>query len=236
MDESHSPGGWTARRVGNGTQKSLSGERREVMKLDAKFYGEIRKAKDGSLVPDDEYDVFLVKDNAFASVLPLYREACVRLGADASQVAAVDAMIERADAWRAENPHRLKVPDAAGERLLDVSAVQGGEAAAATVSIDVVRQRALDFAEGYRFGHEDGIEGNAEDADTAWCRSKASEELAASQARNEQRCEGRYQVPQTSPPRIEGFDVTYRCALPNGHSGPHGAASAPSAPTPAKET
>lgn len=36
------------------------------------------------------------------------------------------------------------------------------------------------------------------------------------------RCDGRYPVPQTSPPRDEPFDVTYRCALPNGHDGPHG--------------
>jgi len=36
------------------------------MKLDAKFFGEIFKAKDHSRVPDDEYAVFLAKDNAFA--------------------------------------------------------------------------------------------------------------------------------------------------------------------------
>jgi hypothetical protein len=35
------------------------------------------------------------------------------------------------------------------------------------------------------------------------------------------RCEGRYPVPQTSPPRDEPFEVTYRCGLPRGHSGPH---------------
>jgi chromosome segregation ATPase len=35
------------------------------------------------------------------------------------------------------------------------------------------------------------------------------------------RCEGRYPVPQTAPPRDEPFDVTYRCALPKGHEGPH---------------
>lgn len=36
------------------------------------------------------------------------------------------------------------------------------------------------------------------------------------------RCEGRYPVPQTAPPREEPFDVTYRCARPKGHDGPHG--------------
>lgn len=34
-------------------------------KLDAKFYGEIRKVKDGAVVPEDEYVVFLAKDTAF---------------------------------------------------------------------------------------------------------------------------------------------------------------------------
>ena len=37
-----------------------------------------------------------------------------------------------------------------------------------------------------------------------------------------ERCEGRYPVPQTSPPRSEPFEVTYRCALLKGHDGPHG--------------
>ena len=39
---------------------------------------------------------------------------------------------------------------------------------------------------------------------------------------DEWRCDGRYPVPQTSPPRDEPFGVTYRCALPKGHEGPHG--------------
>lgn len=38
----------------------------------------------------------------------------------------------------------------------------------------------------------------------------------------DERCEGRYPAPQTSPPRDEPFDVTYRCARPKGHDGPHG--------------
>lgn len=46
--------------------------------------------------------------------------------------------------------------------------------------------------------------------------------FAAMTAGDEERCEGRYPVPQTAPPREEPFDVTYRCALPKGHEGPHG--------------
>lgn len=88
------------------------------MKLDAKFYGEIRKVKDDSIVPDDEYVVFLVKDNAFARAVYKYREECITLGADREQIDSVTRMIIRIEDWRAANPHRLKVPDAKGEKLL----------------------------------------------------------------------------------------------------------------------
>lgn len=88
------------------------------MKLDAKFYGEIRKVKDDTVVPDDEYVVFLAKDTAFANVLPAYREECVNLGCDDEQIEAVDRMIGRLKRWRLHNQHRLKIPDAAGEKLL----------------------------------------------------------------------------------------------------------------------
>lgn len=87
-------------------------------KLDAKFSGVIVKTKDGSIVGDDEYVVFLAKDTAFANILPLYRDECVALGADAEQIAAVDRMMRRLREWREANPTRLKVPDAAGEKLL----------------------------------------------------------------------------------------------------------------------
>lgn len=95
-------------------------EQKAYEKLDAKFYGNIYKAKDDSRVGDDEYVIFLAKDNAFAAVLPQYREKCVEMGADAEQIAAVDAMLERLHAWREAHPERLKVPDAAGEKLLNV--------------------------------------------------------------------------------------------------------------------
>ena len=89
-----------------------------MAKLDAKFYGHIFKAKDNSHVDEDEWCVFLAKDNAFANVLPMYLEECIRLGADEEQVAAVQRMIGRLHTWRTNNPDRIKVPDAAGERLL----------------------------------------------------------------------------------------------------------------------
>jgi len=88
------------------------------MKLDAKFYGEIRKVKDDTIVPDDEYVVFLAKDNAFASAILDYRDQCLALGADEEQLEAVDRMIARLFEWRKANPDRCRIPDAKGEKLL----------------------------------------------------------------------------------------------------------------------
>jgi hypothetical protein len=95
------------------------------MKLDGKFQGYIYKVKDGSVVPDDEYVVFLAKDNVFAAILPLYLEECFRQGADIDQIAAVKRMIERLNKWRDDNPERCKVPDAKGERMLDLPESDG---------------------------------------------------------------------------------------------------------------
>lgn len=87
-------------------------------KLDAKFYGTIRKVKDDSVVPEDQYVVFLAKDNAFASILPLYFEKCVDLKCDQEHLDSLVRMIYRLDEWRKANPHLCKNPDAKGEKLL----------------------------------------------------------------------------------------------------------------------
>ncbi len=88
------------------------------MKMDAKFYGEVRKVKDDSIVPENEYVVFLAKDNAFAAILPYYQQKCVEFGCDREQIESVARMMERVADWRAANRDRLKNPDAAGEKLL----------------------------------------------------------------------------------------------------------------------
>ena len=91
------------------------------MKLDAKFYGEIRKAKDGSIVPDDEYMVFLIKDNAFWEALLYYRHICMINNCDQDQIDAVDRVTARGAIWREANPTRCKWPDAKGDKLLDLN-------------------------------------------------------------------------------------------------------------------
>jgi hypothetical protein len=89
-----------------------------MVKLDAKFYGEVRKAKDDSVVPEDEWIVFLAKDNAFLPTLEFYLDRCLDLGCDHEHIEAVERTIARAEAWRAANPDKLKNPDARGEKLL----------------------------------------------------------------------------------------------------------------------
>lgn len=90
------------------------------MKLDSKFSGVIIKAKDSTVVPDDEYVVFLAKDNAFAAILPAYHQKCLELGCSVEQVASVNRLIMRVQDWRYENPERCKDPDIArGEKMLD---------------------------------------------------------------------------------------------------------------------
>jgi len=91
-----------------------------TVKLDAKFDGTIRKVKDGSIVPDDQYIVFLIKDNAFWMALQHYRKVCKSAGCDENQLAAVDRMIERGRVWRDENRNLCKWPDISeGEKLLE---------------------------------------------------------------------------------------------------------------------
>lgn len=89
-----------------------------AQKACAKFYGTIRKAKDDTLVPDNEWCCFLFKDTAFAETLPIYRDKCVQLGSDPEQIAAIDRMISRMRAWRSVHADRIKKPDAKGEKLL----------------------------------------------------------------------------------------------------------------------
>lgn len=91
------------------------------MKLDAKFYGEIKKAKDDSVVPEDEWCVFLAKDNCLPSLLALYKQLLRDRKADQRQIDAVQRMLDRVIAWRKEHPERCKVPDVdETEWLLDL--------------------------------------------------------------------------------------------------------------------
>ena len=81
------------------------------MKLDGKFHGVVVKNKDGSVVPQDQWMVFLAKDNAVPATLDFYREECERVGAKTEQLKAIDDMIDRVRVWRRQNPLLCKVPD-----------------------------------------------------------------------------------------------------------------------------
>lgn len=87
-------------------------------KLDKKFYGDIHKVKDLTLVPPDQYLVFLAKDDAFAATLPEYLRQCELLGADPVQLLMVEDMIANVITWRLAHPELCKVPDAEGETRL----------------------------------------------------------------------------------------------------------------------
>lgn len=80
-------------------------------KLDGKFHGVIVKNKDQSIVPQDQWVVFLAKDNAFPATLRFYKAECQRLGVGMDQLQAVDDMICRLEQWRAENKKLCKVLD-----------------------------------------------------------------------------------------------------------------------------
>lgn len=79
--------------------------------LDGKFHGVIVKNKNGVIVPPDEWMVFLAKDDAFPPTLKFYRKELERQGAELAQLASVDGIIKRVDAWRADNPTKCKTPD-----------------------------------------------------------------------------------------------------------------------------
>ena len=89
------------------------------VKLDRKFKATVFKVKDGSYVPEDQWVVFLAKDNAFLPTLSFYLEECARQGADERQLAAVRLLIAQVETWRAANPDKCKVPDIRdGEKLI----------------------------------------------------------------------------------------------------------------------
>jgi hypothetical protein len=81
------------------------------MKLDGKFHGLIAKNKDGSIVPQDQWMVFLAKDDAVPATLEFYEAECERHGAGIAQIAAVRALRERVAVWRAAHLDLCKTPD-----------------------------------------------------------------------------------------------------------------------------
>ncbi len=82
-----------------------------MKKLDSKFHGLLVKNKDQSIVPQDEWVVFLAKDNAFPPTLQFYLDECKRQGATMDQLMAIRNLIARVEAWRDEFPGACHTPD-----------------------------------------------------------------------------------------------------------------------------
>jgi hypothetical protein len=80
-------------------------------KLDGKFHGVIVKNKDGSIVPQDQWIVFLAKDNCLPPTLYFYLAECQRQVASFEQTEAVRELLERVLQWRSANPAACKTPD-----------------------------------------------------------------------------------------------------------------------------
>ncbi len=87
------------------------------MKMDSKVHGTLVRNKDGKEIPEDEFVVFRPSDNSFLPALRFYREQLERDGALVEQLEAVDALIARVEAWRAQHPERCKVADVAPGEL-----------------------------------------------------------------------------------------------------------------------
>lgn len=90
------------------------------MKLDAKTYieGHLRKVKDDSIIPDDEWVVFYARDDCLPSLLALYEQMLRDRKADDRQIEAVRRLRGRVITWRQIHPEKCKVPDIdVGEKL-----------------------------------------------------------------------------------------------------------------------
>jgi ferredoxin len=94
------------------TRERTNERRRNAMvKLDGKFHGVIVKNKDNTTVPQDQWIVFLAKDNALPATLSFYYDQCRDLGASMEQLEAVADLMNRVADWRKANPGQCKVPD-----------------------------------------------------------------------------------------------------------------------------
>jgi ABC-type thiamine transport system substrate-binding protein len=80
-------------------------------KLDLKFHGVVVKNKDQSIVPQDQWMVFLAKDAALPATLAFYYAECAHLGAALEQLEAIKELQFRVNMWRAEHAAMIKVPD-----------------------------------------------------------------------------------------------------------------------------
>jgi hypothetical protein len=89
-----------------------------MQKMDLKFSGIITKNKDNTVVPQDQWIVFLVKDDAFPATLKFYYDECLRLGAGRYQLEAIQELIIKVRTWRRNHSELCKVPDVEDGELI----------------------------------------------------------------------------------------------------------------------
>jgi hypothetical protein len=87
------------------------------MKLDSKFHGVVVK-NDGTVVPPDQWVVFLATDNALPEAILAYVEELRRLSASEEQIQGMRDLYSRLIIWREEHKHLCKVPDVRPGQLL----------------------------------------------------------------------------------------------------------------------
>ena len=81
-----------------------------MKKLDQKFYGNIYKAKDNSLVDPEQSIVFLAQDDAFFRAIQDYPKYCEEAGSDIRHLQAAEQLIHDMEMWRNANPDKCHPP------------------------------------------------------------------------------------------------------------------------------
>lgn len=82
-----------------------------MQKLDGKFYGRIFREKDNTEVPPDQFIVFLARDRALIPTLEFYRTKCEELGCEWPQLAAINDLLCRVEAWQYSHLSEMKLAD-----------------------------------------------------------------------------------------------------------------------------
>ena len=82
-----------------------------MVKMDEKYFGNIFKASDDTVVPDDQWVILRIKDDLFLPTLTFYIGQCIVEGCDDGLIQALIRLRKRALKWREEHPDLCRLPD-----------------------------------------------------------------------------------------------------------------------------